>query len=369
MENIDVIKRMPLVPLRGLVLFPGMTLHFDVGRKSSIAAVKAASEGRGELFLTMQKDAMLEDPQQEDLYSVGVVAEVKQMIRVTEHEVRFETGKHLLNLERQDEALCRTKYPILLVHGFFFRDSRIFNYWGRIPRELERNGANIYYGQQQSADSIENSAEELKTRIRAIVKDTGCEKLNVIAHSKGGLDMRQALLDPEIRAMTASLTTINTPHRGCAYADYLLEKIPEPNQRGIEKAYNAAARRLGDRDPDFMAAVRDLTKARCEEFDRQTPLPVGVFCQSVGSRLSRAGAARFPQNATYHLALHFDGPNDGLVSEGSFRWGSRLLYLTTPGREGISHGDVVDLNRRDIPEFDVREFYVRLVHDLKARGL
>ena len=82
MENIDVIKRMPLVPLRGLVLFPGMTLHFDVGRKSSIAAVKAASEGRGELFLTMQKDAMLEDPQQEDLYSVGVVAEVKQMIRV-----------------------------------------------------------------------------------------------------------------------------------------------------------------------------------------------------------------------------------------------------------------------------------------------
>ena len=294
---------------------------------------------------------------------------LKQMIRVTEHEVRFETGKHLLNLERQDEALCRTKYPILLVHGFFFRDSRIFNYWGRIPRELERNGANIYYGQQQSADSIENSAEELKTRIRAIVKDTGCEKLNVIAHSKGGLDMRQALLDPEIRAMTASLTTINTPHRGCAYADYLLEKIPEPNQRGIEKAYNAAARRLGDRDPDFMAAVRDLTKARCEEFDRQTPLPVGVFCQSVGSRLSRAGAARFPQNATYHLALHFDGPNDGLVSEGSFRWGSRLLYLTTPGREGISHGDVVDLNRRDIPEFDVREFYVRLVHDLKARGL
>ena len=82
MDKIDVIKRMPMVPLRGLVLFPGMTLHFDVGRKSSAAAVKAAADGRNELFLVLQKDAMDEDPAKDDVFEIGVIAEVKQMLRL-----------------------------------------------------------------------------------------------------------------------------------------------------------------------------------------------------------------------------------------------------------------------------------------------
>ena len=69
------------------------------------------------------------------------------------------------------------------------------------------------------------------------------------------------------------------------------------------------------------------------------------------------------------LVRHFDGPNDGLVAEASFRWGEAYTFLTVKGKRGISHGDMIDLNRENIPDFDVREFYVQLVRDLKVRGL
>lgn len=96
---------------------------------------------------------------------------------------------------RCGERVCATKYPILLVHGVFFRDFKYLNYWGRIPKELEKNGARIYYGNHNSASSVEESAKQLKARILEITKESGCEKVNIIAHSKGGLDVRYMLSD------------------------------------------------------------------------------------------------------------------------------------------------------------------------------
>ena len=64
----------------------------------------------------------------------------------------------------------------------------------------------------------------------------------------------------------------------------------------------------------------------------------------------------------------FDGENDGLVSVNSMKWGNRFIFLEPKGKRGITHGDVIDLNRKNIKGFDVREFYVDLVNDLKVRG-
>lgn len=57
-----------------------------------------------------------------------------------------------------------------------------------------------------------------------------------------------------------------------------------------------------------------------------------------------------------------------MVSENSFKWGDNYTFLTTDGNRGISHGDMIDLNRENIKGFDVREFYVQLINDLKAKG-
>ncbi len=298
---------------------------------------------------------------------------LRRIIRIVEREVIFETAKEQLNASRAQQRVCATRYPILLVHGVFFRDSNLLNYWGRVPSELERNGATVLYGNHQSAASVPDSAGELAERIRGIVAETGCGKVNVIAHSKGGLDLRYAIARYGIGPLVASLTTINTPHRGCGFADYLLGHIPAAAQQRVASAYNAAARRLGDRAPDFMAAVHDLTQAGCMRLnaamgDLDEP-PAGIVCRSVGSRLVKATHGKFPLNFTYPLVAWFDGPNDGLVARDSFPWGERFIWLEPTGRRGISHADMIDLNRENIEGFDVREFYVQLVAELKTRGL
>ena len=205
-------------------------------------------------------------------------------------------------------------------------------------------------------------------RIRQILAETGCEKVNIIAHSKGGLDSRAAITRQGMAPYVASLTTVNTPHRGCIFAEYLLEKIPAAARQKIADTYNAALKRLGDERPDFLAAVTDLTASACEKRNAVTPDAPGVFYQSVMSYCRRAQHGKFPLNMTYPIVKHFDGLNDGLVAVDSARWGERFTLLEPKGKRGISHGDVVDLNRENIPGFDVREFYVSLAADLKRRG-
>lgn len=300
---------------------------------------------------------------------VANIIMLKKIIQVTLSEVSDETAREEKNLERTNLQICNTKYPCLLVHGVFFRDSKMLNYWGRVPEELKLNGAKIFYGEHQSASGIEDSAKELSERILHIVKKTNCGKVNIIAHSKGGLDCRWAIAKMGVAPYVASLTTINTPHRGCEFAEYLLDKIPEEMKNKVAKAYNAAARRLGDKKPDFLAAVSDLTAERCRALDDELGVPEGIFCQSVGSVMECASSGKFPLNFSYHLVKLFDGENDGLVSEGAFAFGERYCCLRPTGKRGISHGDMIDLNRENIDGFDVREFYVELVADLKERGL
>lgn len=291
------------------------------------------------------------------------------IIKTTAAECVFELKKEQLNAKRFDQSVCETKYPILLVHGVFFRDTQYFNYWGRIPKELEMNGATVFYGNHSSAASIAESAAELKTRIAEVLSETGAEKVNIIAHSKGGLDCRYAIANLGIEEQVASLTTINTPHRGCLFADYLLTQISPEIKDKVANTYNAALRKFGDSDPDFLAAVQDLTNTSCQQMFAEMPLPQGVYCQSVGSVLTKATGGKFPLNLSYHLVKHYSSKNDGLVSEQSFKWGENYILLRSPEKRGISHGDMIDLNRQNFKGFDVREFYVQLVSDLKNKGL
>ncbi len=288
-------------------------------------------------------------------------------VKVT-RECSSETERDRLNKSREEKQICKTKYPILLVHGVFFRDSKVLNYWGRIPEELIKNGASVYYGEQQSASSVENSAKELAEKIEKIVNENHCEKINIIAHSKGGLDSRYAISRLGADKYTASLTTINTPHKGCIFAEYLLDKAPDKVAKAVEETYNAAFRKLGDKNPDFMSAVKNLTSSFCEQFNKEVPNAEGVMYQSCGSKAAKARSGRFPLNISYPMVKKFDGDNDGLVALTSAEWGERFTPIYPNGKRGITHADMIDLNREDFKGFDVREFYVNLVSELKNKG-
>ncbi len=291
------------------------------------------------------------------------------ILHKTRLECVHEAQRYRLDLSRKEKRICGTRYPILLVHGVFFRDSRALNYWGRIPNALKKNGAEIYYGRHPSALSVADSGTFLADRIREIVEQTGCEKVNIIAHSKGGLDCRYALTLDGVAPLVASLTTVSSPHKGCRFADYLLNKAPDKTKERLAAAYNTAVIPLGEKNADFLSAVSDLTSARCRELFDGLEAPEGVYCRSFGSKLRGAAGGAFPLNFTYHLAKHFDGPGDGLVGVESFPFGENFRLLSPKGLRGISHADMVDLNRTDLPGFDVREFYVQLVAELKDRGL
>ncbi len=291
------------------------------------------------------------------------------ILKTVYKEVEFERAKDEINKNRKHLKLCATKYPILLVHGVCFRDQKRLNYWGRIPNELFINGARVFYGNQQSAVAVKDSAEELVSRVKEICESFGCEKLNIIAHSKGGLDCRYAIQNLGMGQYVASLTTVSTPHRGCEYADYLLTKIPEKTKNKIANFYNTALKKLGDHKPDFLAAMQDLTASACAEFNEKHPTPDYFFTQSVGSLLPKNARLGDAFDITTRFITKSDGTNDGLVGQDSFRWGEKFTLISSLKNYGVSHCDMTDLFKTNIEGFDVREFYVELVHDLKERGL
>lgn len=94
---------LPTIALRGLVVFPNNLVHFEVGREKSIAAVEWAMANNSNVFLVAQKSMDTTDPAQADLFAYGVVAEVKQVLRVSEHLVKvLVEGKYRAKLTELD---------------------------------------------------------------------------------------------------------------------------------------------------------------------------------------------------------------------------------------------------------------------------
>ena len=288
---------------------------------------------------------------------------------IIKREFDYEIIKYNRNERRKDIKVCKTKYPIILVHGIFFRDFKMFNYWGRIPKELELNGADIYYGNQQSSLSVEDSALELKKRIDQVLFESGAKKVNIIAHSKGGLDARYAISMLDMSKKVASLTTINTPHYGCNFAKESLDKVPQKLVNRVVKWYNTIFTKLGDEKPDFYRGIKDLTPEKCEKLNKILKNKRNILYQSVGSILNNSKSTMFPLNISYKIIKTIDGNNDGLVYEESMKWGNYLGTILTHSSKGVSHGDMIDLTRKNIIDFDVCEYYVNLVKDLKDKEL
>lgn len=75
-------RQLPLLPLRGVLVFPYMVIHLDVGREKSVNAIDAAMTGEREIFLAMQKDAQTDEPELSDIYEFGTIAEIKQLLKL-----------------------------------------------------------------------------------------------------------------------------------------------------------------------------------------------------------------------------------------------------------------------------------------------
>ena len=104
--------------------------------------------------------------------------------------------------------MIELQYPLLLVHGMGFRDRRLC-YWGRIPKALEKEGVRVYFGGQDACGSLNDNAAFLAEKIEKLCREEGIEKFNVIAHSKGGTEMRRVISSLGLDGRVASLTTVS----------------------------------------------------------------------------------------------------------------------------------------------------------------
>ncbi len=100
----------PLIPLRGLTVFPNVVVHFDVGREKSTAAIEQAMLDEQEIFLVGQKDSVVEEPNQDEIYSIGTICKIKQILKMSDNTIRVlvegkERGKIVKYIEDEKDYI------------------------------------------------------------------------------------------------------------------------------------------------------------------------------------------------------------------------------------------------------------------------
>jgi triacylglycerol lipase len=259
------------------------------------------------------------------------------------------------------------KYPVLMIHGCGFKDKTLgINYWGRIPKQMEKNGVKVYYGGTDAWGSIEGNAQKIKDTIEDIVREHGAEKFNIIAHSRGGLEARYLISSLKLSSMVASLTTISTPHRGVKAMNISLD-IPNGFYKFVSFFINLWFKILGDKNPDFYRSSRQLSEQECTEFNKINIDAQSVYYQSYAARMKHCFSDLIFIVLNPFLKTT-DGDNDGLCPVESAKWGNFKGIITTEGKFGISHAGIVDSYRIKYKGVDIPKLYLSILEDLEKKG-
>ena len=268
---------------------------------------------------------------------------------------------------RQESSYCATKYPVLLVHGIAFRDKIFFiRYWGSITEYLSRRGAVVFTGGQEALGTIENNATALKKKVNEILDKTGAEKVNIIAHSRGGLEARYMISMLGMGEKVASLTTLSTPHRGSSMADYVIKRIGD--KKVIASIIDFYAKVIGDKNPESLNAGKELTTGNMKLYNEKVKDSHMVYYQSYISTIDKNFANPL-WRAMYNIMEKKEGPNDGLVSVKSAKWGTFRGSVTCGGKPLVTHADIVGMHFLSGEFcFNADEFVAGIVHELKVKG-
>ena len=189
-----------------------------------------------------------------------------------------------------EPAGAPTRYPIVLVHGFMGSDSSpLWSFW-RVADVLGGTDHHqVFEANLPPFDSPANRAAVLAQQVDDVLAATGAAKVNLIAHSQGGLDARYLIATMGYGDRVASLTSISSPHRGTAIADVALGLLPG----GTDPAVNTALRTLGIDVAaiNVRAALEGLAERNSAAFNAANPDDARVYYQSWAGVSSLTGVA------------------------------------------------------------------------------
>jgi pimeloyl-ACP methyl ester carboxylesterase len=258
--------------------------------------------------------------------------------------------------QRPLRARRLTRYPLVFCHGMLaFCTLRMqlpdnLNPFAVLGQSLRERGFQALFPQVAPTSGIVARARQLGEQIRRWTD----RPVNLIAHSMGGMDARYLITHLGIAERVRSLTTIATPHRGTYLADWFVTNYR--NRVPLLLAMQA----MGVNVDGF----RDCRLNECAAFNHATPDMPGVAYFSYGGAVVQARVTPFLRRA-WAILTPVEGPNDGMVSLASARWGEYLgniaadHFAQTPDAVFVRPGE----------DFDAAGFYYKVIDELARRGL
>ncbi|KAJ9137813.1 GPI inositol-deacylase [Coniochaeta hoffmannii] len=233
------------------------------------------------------------------------------------------------------------RFPIVLAHGLLgFAELKLaanylppIHYWRGIKEALTAQGCEVITATVPASGTIEHRAAKLG---EDIARQCGGKAVNVVAHSMGGLDARYMIsqlqpADVDVK----SLVTVATPHHGSSVTNWLMDEI---GQDRLPKLYRAWERLTGLESGAFAQLRTEYMK---EQFNPRTPDDPTVRYFSYGAYMNTPPPLLSPFRWTHRVLERLEGPNDGLVSVASSKWGTHKGSLV-----GVNHLDLINWTNR-----------------------
>ncbi|MGM0545274.1 MAG: esterase/lipase family protein [Bacteroidota bacterium] len=282
---------------------------------------------------------------------------------------RLDTDKWLKRFELNEfpePEIIRLNHPILLCHGYgaiasLVKPSPLYD----VALLLRSHNVLTFAPNIVPYAKIETRAEGWVKLIEELTENIPGQKVNIIAHSMGGLDIRFALSNLGIANRVASFTTISTPHRGTSLAELTL-KTPD----AIRDKLGDFLDWMGDRiypytKSDSVGSAAQLTREYVTEvFNPQTPNVNGIPYYSYTSAVGKGTSQPIRVIARYQNKHIFDleGPNDGMVSVESAKWGEHIET------SNLSHLEQMNLRVKNGRENLYNAFWISVAKMLEAKG-
>ena len=263
--------------------------------------------------------------------------------------------------------IIQLKYPVLLCHGYggfsmLIKPSPIHDSCMR----LRSYGIHAFAPNIVPYSTISIRAEQWAECILQLKKRYNYDKMNVIAHSMGGLDMRAAITHHNMADSVASLTTISAPHRGTSLADIVLT-TPEVLKEKLGELMDWLGENIfpGSKS-NAEAAVEQLACSYVRgEFNSNTPDMEGVAYFSVSAAVGKG--TKHPLNPIYRLQNQLiyqrEGLNDAFVTIDSAIWGEHL------GTYPVSHLEQIDIQVSKERKPLVEQMWKDIAYNLRDKGL
>ncbi|MCD6498839.1 MAG: triacylglycerol lipase [Deltaproteobacteria bacterium] len=266
--------------------------------------------------------------------------------------------------------LVTTRYPIVLVHGWtgFDQVGPLVYFYG-VKDALEQAGFLVYTANLDPYNSVKYRSEELEDEVLDFLRESHSDRVNLVAHSQGGLDSRRLISTLGFGDRVSALVTIATPHHGTPIADIAMGDLPGPTDEALDFLLNLLGATTVQSRSDAKAAFKSMTTDFVQnEFNPANPndprvtyiswtgltCPLGVRCGDVCDVEIRW---------SYDLIYLNAGDNDGIVPVESAKWGDFRGLLPADHFDEV--GQLFGVTG---PNFHHLDFYLSVAKNLAASG-